>query len=157
MPHDPVATGYTVVEKDTHGSPDLVLRATYEAPAAADGSVAEDPYKEYDMWVASRAIQLLLKVYPDYPWTAKHDTALNRKTGNHDKLLLIGIPILMGVNNYYAINVQTTPLSQGRVLAAGGEILERYGCRRGRMQLAQFLEARAKHSALVIPSRKVPE
>jgi hypothetical protein len=108
MPHDAVAVGYKVVEKDAHGGHDLVLRATHEAPANDDGGVAEDPFKEYDLFVANRAIEVLLTAYPGYPWTAKHDTVLNRETGNHDKLLLIAIPILMGVNNYMAINRQTT-------------------------------------------------
>lgn len=156
MPHDPVAVGQIVVEKDTHGGHDLVLRATHEAPADADGGVAEDPFKEYDLFVARRAVEVLLTAYPGYPWSAKHDTVLNRKTGNHDKLLLISIPILMGVNNYMAINRQTTPLTPGRIVVAGGELLEIYDCRRGRMLLEEFLDARAKHSALVIPSRKVP-
>jgi hypothetical protein len=156
MPHDAVAVGYKVVEKDAHGGHDLVLRATHEAPANDDGGVAEDPFKEYDLFVANRAIEVLLTAYPGYPWTAKHDTVLNRETGNHDKLLLIAIPILMGVNNYMAINRQTHPLTPGRIIVAGGEILERYDCRRGRMLLEEFLDARAKNSALVVPSRAVP-
>ena len=43
------------------------------------------------------------------------------------------------------------------LMRSGGELLERYGLPRGRFELAPFLEARDKHSALVVPGREVPK
>ena len=154
---DPITVKTEIVEDDAPGAHDQKRTTQYIPTLDADGNVLPDPYREYDIWVADQAARLLEEAYPGYGWRTMHDTARNKDTGNHDKILLISIPVLMGINNYIAINRQQTELTEGRVLAAGGEILERYGQRRGRMQLAQFLEARAKHSALVNRSRKVPE
>jgi hypothetical protein len=70
-------------------------------------------------------------------------------------IVKFNIPILMGVNNWWIVNLHTTDIVDGMRRGAG-EILERYGLARGRFQLVPFLEARQKFSALVVPSRKVP-
>jgi hypothetical protein len=142
LPLDPVTLRRDVIEGGT-GEHDIVLETKYEAPS--DG---EDPYRDYDIWVAGRMMELLKRVYPGHLWATEYNTL--------QRVAKIGLPLLMGVSNWMAINLRTHEMTQGLILASGGEILERYGLRRGRFQLAQFLEAREKHSALVVPSRKVP-
>jgi hypothetical protein len=124
------------------------VRTQYVAPANDDGSVAEDPYKEFDLWAAAQATAVLESEYPGHTWCVRHETAQG--------VCLISIPILMGINHWVAVNLKTHALDDHRVRVAGGEILERYGLKRGGFQLTPFLDAREKHSALVMPSRKVP-
>ena len=149
MPHDAVTLRQDVIEKSTPGGNDRVVLTKYIAPASDDGGVAPDIWKDFDIWAARQAMNVLEAEYPGHTFSVIHDS--------HQGVCLISIPILMGINKYMAVNLKTHALDDHRVKAAGGEILERYGLKRGRFQLAPFLEAREKHSALVVPSRKVPE
>ena len=148
MPLDPVTLRDDVVEKTTVGGNDRIVRTQYEAPANPDGSRAEDPHAGFDLWAAEQAMAILESEYPGHCWRVIHDSAQG--------IALISIPLLMGVSKYMAVNLKTHALDSHRVKFAGGEILERYGLLRGQFQLAPFLEAREKHSALTVPSRKVP-
>lgn len=148
MPHDPVIERTTVLEKTTHGGNDRVVLSKYEAPATADGGFGEDFYKEYDEWAAGEVLRELEREYPGHLWRVIHDS--------FQGVCLISIPVLMGVNKYMAVNLKTHALDSHRVKVAGGEILERYRLKRGRFQLDPFLDAREQHSALVLPSRQVP-
>lgn len=148
MPHDPVIERTTVLEKTTHGGNDRVVLSKYEAPATPDGGYGEDLLKEYDEWAAGEVLRTLEQFYPGHHWRVIHDS--------FQGVCLISIPILMGVNNFMAVNLKTHALDSHRVKNAGGEILERYRLQRGRFQLDQFLDAREQHSALVVPTRKVP-
>lgn len=148
MPHDPVIERQDVLEKSTPGGNDRVVLTRYEAPSTADQGIAHDPFKEYDTWAAGQVLKTLEQHYPDHHWRIIHDS--------HQGVCLISIPILMGINNYMAVNLKTHSMDDKRAVVAGGEILERYGLKRGRFQLTPFLEAREKHSALVVPGRKVP-
>jgi hypothetical protein len=94
-------------------------------------------------------MKVLEAEYPGHTWRVLHETAQG--------VCLISIPILMGINNYMAVNLKTHALDSYRVKMAGGEILARYGLKRGRFELDPFLEAREKYSALVDRFRKVPE
>lgn len=126
------------------GIPDSTVVEQYIAPT--DGEF--DVHKDYDMWCARRAMALLLAAYPGHLFQVQSDVKKH--------LFKISIPILMGVCNWYVVNLRTHEMSKETVVRAGGEILERYGIPRGRMDLAAFLEAREKHSALVRRSRPVP-
>lgn len=148
MPHDLVTTRQDIVHKDTHGGHDSVILNRYEAPSGPDGEVAFDPFKEYDEWVAAQVMTTLKTHYPGHFWRVVHSCAQG--------VCLISIPILMGINRYMCVNLKTHAIDSHRVIMAGGEILERYGLLRGRFQLTPFLDAREKHSALVVPSRDVP-
>ncbi len=148
MPHDLVTTRQDVLEKSHKGGHDRVLLTKYEAPATADNGIAPDALKEYDEWAAKQAMAVLEAAYPDHFWRVVHDS--------FQGMAFISIPVLMGINNFMAVNLKTHALDSYRVKVAGGEILERYGLRRGRLDLTPFLEAREKHSALVVPGRKVP-
>ena len=149
MPHDAVTIREDVLPKDTHGGNDRVVRTQHIASANPDGSVAEDLLKDFDIWAARQVGAELERHYPGHHWRVIHDS--------FQGVCLISIPILMGINRYMAVNLKTHALDSERVMKAGGEILERYGLKRGRFELTPFLEAREKHSALVTPSRKVPE
>ncbi len=149
MPHDLVTTRQDVLPKDGPGRHDRVVLTRYEAPADDDGGYAFDVWKEFDEWAAKQVMNQLERDYPGHCWRVIHDS--------RQGVCLISIPVLMGVNRFMAVNLKTHALDSHRVRLAGGEILERYGLLRGKFQLAPFLEAREKHSALVIPSRQVPE
>ena len=153
MPHDPRITRQDVVAKSGPGQHDRVVLTIEEAPATADENgnvtVSEDICKAYDEWAAGEVMKVLESEYPGHCFRVIHDS--------FQGVCLISIPILMGVNKFMAVNLKTHAMDSHRAKLAGGEILERYGLLRGRFQLAPFLDAREKHSALVIPGRPVPE
>lgn len=149
MPHDLKTIRQDVLERTHVGGNDRVMLTKYEAPAAADGGYAPDLLKEFDEWAARQVMKQLEADYPGHLWRVVHDS--------HQGMAYISIPILMGINHFMAVNLKTHALDSTRVRNAGGEILERYGLRRGRFELTPFLEAREKHSALVVPGRKVPD
>lgn len=149
MPHDARTLREDILLKDRSGQHDRVVRTQHIAPSTPDGGIAEDLRKEYDIWAAGEVMKVLEAEYPGHCWRVVHDGAQG--------VCLISIPILMGINRYMAVNLKTHALDDYRVKVAGGEILERYGLARGRFELTPFLEAREKHSALVIPSRMVPD
>lgn len=153
MPHDAV-TVRTEVVRDEAGH-DVIMVEKYEAPAGELDRetnryhLAPDQYRDYDMWVARRAMALLKTTYPGHLWFVEVD--------HRQGIVKISIPILMGVTQFYVINLKTTELTPGEIIYAGGEILERYRLPRTRFNLGAFLEARQKHSALLIATRKVPD
>lgn len=149
MPHDLRTLRQDVVEKDTHGGHDMVVLTKHDAPSGPDNEVLYDKHQEMDIANANWMMGILKKHYPGHFWRCVHD--------GHHKMAYVSIPILMGINKFWAINLTTDELSDGLVMRCGGAILERYGLKRGRLETGAFLDARAKHSALVVPSRQVPE
>lgn len=148
MPHDGELLGQTVIEGG-RGKHDMVVLERHLAPMGPDGEEEFDPVRDFDLWRARRAMSLLLTTYPGYPWCVEHDT----KQG----ICKISIPILMGICNWYVLNLGThCAMSTHDVVTAGGEILERYRCPRTGFNIAAFLEARATHSALINRKRPVP-
>lgn len=148
MPHDPVTISTHKVEKDTFGAHDIVVEKKYEAPASADGGIANDPYREKDAELAELMMKWLHRHYPGHLWGCVADT--------RQGIVKFNIPILMGFQTWWVVNLRTHDIVEG-MREGAGQILERYGLRRGRFELASFLDARMKHSKLVMPSRKVPE
>ena len=61
----------------------------------------------------------------------------------------------MGGNWVYLI--RWADLAPARVVAAGGEVLERYRLPRGKFDLGRFLAARDRHSIMLGRARRVPE
>jgi hypothetical protein len=147
MPHDPIDIGQKILLKDTAGGNDRVVLEKYEAPATPDSGYAHDPYREKDREVAATMMKWLNKHYPGHLWGCIADLAQG--------IVKFNIPILMGVNHWWVVNLKTHDVIEGMHLGAG-EILERYRLERGRFNLDSFLDAREKHSALVVPNRKVP-
>lgn len=121
-----------------HGG--LHVETRYQAP-----NLTRDERREYDLWVASEVFALLNRAYPGHRWLVEADSK---------KGVTVSIPVLMGGNWVYFI--RWPDLDPARVIAAGGEILERYRLRRGSFELGSFLEARAKHSVLLGRSKVVP-
>ena len=101
----------------------------------------------YDLWVARRAMELLERAYPGHPWMAAADSAKG--------VVTVSLPMLMGGNWVYLI--KWADLAPARVIAAGGELLERYRLPREKFDLARFLEARDKHSIVLGRARNVPD
>jgi hypothetical protein len=148
MPHDSVTLREDVILKDAPGAHDMVVRTQYEAPADTDTTVADDPHKAGDLAIAATMMKWLNKHYPGHLW----GTVCDQRHG----IVKFNIPVLMGFDQWFVVNLRTHDIVDGLRLGAG-EILERYGLRRGRFILSEFLDAREKHSRLVLPSRKVPE
>ena len=148
MPHDLRIVRQDVVEKTQPGENDRVILTKYEAPASADGGFADDPFRTQDHLVAQTMMRWLEREYPGHLWA----TAANLAQG----IVQFNIPILMGVDQWYVVNLKTHDVIDG-LRQGAGEILERYRLARGRFELDPFLEAREKHSKLLVPSRKVPE
>ena len=73
------------------------------------------------------------------------DVYYNHHTGDfkyyHRLASKFNIPILMGFENWWVVNLATHDIVDGMRKGAG-EILERYCMPRGRFQLPSFLEAR---------------
>ncbi len=148
MPSDPIEISRTIVERSSFGGHDSIVKENYIAPMDADGRVAADPHRESDRAMAQHVRAFLLTRFPvGYEWCVEADQAQG--------VIKISLPVLMGVCNWGVINLRTTPIDQG-VLRVAGEILERYCQSRTRFQLASWLEARERHSKLVIPSRPIP-
>jgi len=138
---DPVIIRQDVLPKTGFGGHDRVVASK---TAARPGEV---DHTGYELWVARRAFDLLEAAYPGYAWFVDCDL---EKGG-----VCIALPVLMGGNWVYFINMKD--MEPARVLAAGGELLERYRLPRSRFELGRFLEARAKHSILTGAAKKVPE
>jgi hypothetical protein len=147
MPNDPITISQDIVLKDIRGGNDRLVLTKYEAPSTPDGGIAYDPYKEQDIAIAKTMMAWLEKHFPGHMWGCVSDI----KQG----IVKFNIPIIMGVCDWYVINLRTTDIIKGLSVGAG-QILERYRLPRGRFELDPFLEAREKYSSLVVPSRKVP-
>lgn len=147
MPLDPITTRTDIVVRARHGLADMVQLSQYEPPAGDDGLAAEDRFRNADHDVARRVIGWLSSHHPGYPWAVIADL--------RQGVVRFNIPILMGVETWYVVNLMTTELADG-VLQGAGEILERYGQRLGQMDDGLFLDARLKHSRLLVGSRPVP-
>lgn len=148
MPHDPIILKQDVIEKSETGGHDMVVLTKHEAPANDAGGVAFDPFKDKDIAVAETMMRWLRRYFPGYPWACVSDL----KQG----IVKFNIPILMGITDWWVINLRTHDIIDGMHVGAG-QILERYRLPRHRFHLGSFLEAREQHSKLVLPSRKVPE
>jgi hypothetical protein len=148
MPHDAETIRQDILFKDTQGGNDRVVLTKYEAPASANNGFAHDPYRAKDMEVAKTMMAWLERHYPGHLWA----TVANHAQG----IVQFNIPILMGLDEWWVVNLRTHDIIDGMRQGAG-QILERYRLARGRFDLSSFLDARAKHSRLVLPSRKVPE
>jgi hypothetical protein len=150
MADDAVTLREQVVPKSVFGTGhDMVVRFQHEAPFGPNGELVEDKHARQDLANAKWMMEVLQRHYAGVPWRTKFDGA--------QKMAYFNIPILMGINQWWAINLTTDPLDEGLLMRAGGEMLERYGMSRQRFNLTEFLDARAKHSALARPWLKVPE
>lgn len=150
MPHDVITTRRDI---DTSGPHDVIIETQYEAPAGpkyVNGQFehAPDPYREADLELAGKMMAWLRANYAGHLWCAASDLA--------NGIVRFNIPILMGVNYWYVINLRKTTIEDGLVDGAG-EILERYGLPRTHFNLGMFLDAREQHSRLVNQHRKVPD
>lgn len=145
MPHDPVLVRSEIVSQ--RGMHDFVLEERYEAPATEQNTVAHDPHKGSDAALAANMMKWLNREYPGHLWGVVADQAQG--------IVKFNLPILMGFKDYWVINLHTHDIVDSMANGAG-QILERYGLKRGKFELGSFLEARHKHSILVQPGRKVP-
>lgn len=149
MPHDPKTVGFTHVPKDTFGAHDLAIQAKYDRPANDNGNglIDTDPFKAKDFEAAKTMSDWLQREYPGHFWACIADL--------RQGIVRFNIPVLMGMEKWYVINIHTHDIIDGLKKGAG-EILERYRMGRGRFVLDEFLTARAKYGRLALPFRKIP-
>lgn len=149
MPHDPKTVGFTHVPKGTFGAHDIAIQAKYEQPINDNGGglIDTDTFKLKDFEVARNMAAWLQREYPGHFWACISDL--------RQGIVRFNIPVLMGMDKWYVINLHTHEIIDALKKGAG-EILERYRLNRGRFVLDQFEAARAKHSRLVLPFRKIP-
>ena len=132
MPNDPKTVGFTHVPKGTFGAHDLAIQAKYEAPAGQDGLIDTDTFKLKDFEAAKAMSQWLQREYPGHFWACISDI--------RQGIVRFNIPVLMGLDKWYVVNLHTHDIIDGMRRGAG-EILERYRLKRGRFVLDEFLEA----------------
>ena len=99
-----------------------MIIATHDNP-----SEGPDPYKRADAVLAKRMIEALERVYTGHRFRVEAD----HKQG----MAYVSLPVLMGANHKYGIYItsfHTDPMMR-KLLAFAGEILERYGMRRGKL------------------------
>lgn len=148
MPHDAEIVGQTVLLKDGPGQHDQIMVEKYEAPANDNGGIDTDHFKIRDFELAKNMGTWLMREYPGYPWCCVADL--------RQGIIKFSLPILMGMDQWYVINLRTCGDICVEIAKGAGEVLERYRLPRGRFSLDHFLDAREKHSRLVLPFRKVP-
>lgn len=140
---DPVTLRKHVLPRAMAGG-DMVLLEKYEEP----GMEREDPHQASDMDSARKVWRMLGDIYPGYTWGVVYDATKG--------YCFIMLPILTGCRDGFFINLRTHQADLPTVRNAGGLLLECYRQSRTGLNLASFLEARAKHSKLVVPSRPIP-
>jgi len=152
MPEDPI---YLRADEVTVGRHDRIFVTQYEAPgierdnAGKIITLRDDPFKEWDLWAAGEIEKVMIAHVPIYPgWTVRVD--------GKQKFAAVSLQSLMGTDEWYFINLTTHDITPRMILHACGEILERYGLPRDRLDIAAFEAARKTHSRLVDKRRKVP-
>ena len=131
-----------VTKERPAGGPPLEIAWTHEP------SPSLDPHglrKDYDLWVAKRAMELLQSKYPGYPWSVRADSAKGSLT--------LSIPSLLGP--CWCFHVAWPDLQPATIVRGGGELLERFRLPRSMIDLAAFLTA-TKDKAISKPRHKVP-
>lgn len=111
----------------------------YEHPGLGD-DLSPDPFASRKMTIAKHVGDLLQKHYCGHAWHA--EVVMDRR-GGMVKVRLNGI---MPANRWYAINFrhsETLHSLEKAVVKAGGELLERYGIRRGNFNLDDWRNALA--------------
>ncbi len=154
LPQDPVIEKQTVIPHENFGGHDKVLVRSHIAPSSTevDGEAAFDPYHDQNNELAAKVFEFLWKNYPvEYDWNALAFLEYG--------IVVFNIPVLMGGEDWAVINLKTHGTNDKfgeAVCNLAGQILERYGLSRERYNLGAFLDARAKHSKLIMPWKKIP-
>lgn len=115
------------------GGGSALVRQVYVPPL--DGK--SDDYAGFDMQIARGIGELLNKHYFGYTWKSFADT----KQG----VVGFSIPELMGETLHMIINLkQFSDLSPQLIVDKAGELLERMGLPRGRVEMGMILEAKRR-------------
>jgi len=109
------------------------IKRTYTPPL--DGTV--DELKRFDVWIATRVAEILVKNFHGYAWYVMADS----KQG----IVCFSIPDLMGPTLKWVIRLgEYADLQPALIYRSGGELLERMGLRRGPMDIAEYEAAKHK-------------
>jgi hypothetical protein len=146
--NDPVVLRVETEESTGRGDHNRVVVSQYVSTRPGGLTFENDPHAEEDQKLARYIRWFLMSRFPcGYEWCVSVD--------HFQGIVDISIPILMGVNKAFRINLRKTAIDTG-VLRGAGEILERYWLPRDHFDSGLFLQARQRHSALVLRSRPVP-
>jgi hypothetical protein len=147
MPHDPKVINVTFENGRFYIH-------QYDEPAEVDehGDYihVEDLHKETDAKFERSMLQWLDGHFPMGGYWSTHCDA-------RQGICWFNIPVLMGMDFVWRINMQKDDDIVMQMHRGAGEICERYSLPRGRFDLDRFLAAREKHSRLVLPTRRIPE
>lgn len=146
MPQDPVIERQEVLLGANHGDHDQVIVQSHVAPSSTvvEGAAGPDPFKEKDKALAMHIRNFLTTRFPiGYSWFVEADCAQG--------IAKFNIPLLMGFEFWYVINLRTCGDIGEAVVNGAGEVLERFLLPRDKFDLGRYLEARARSSLLVKP------
>ena len=111
--------------------PKMQIQTHYVPPL--DGLI--DDRRGFDQKMADDVQLILQAKYPGYPWKAVCDSAQG--------VVYFSIPILMGETLKMIIRLaEWSDLTPDLIMRLGGEVLERFGLRRGLISLGEFADVR---------------
>lgn len=98
----------------------------------------------WEFGIQKSVFEKLWDLYPGYGWRVKTHTGRDTRTGRDGTMVTIQLPLLMhqslGFN--FPVDMLGSDPGMGIVKRAGGEILERWKLRRGKIDFAAYKAAR---------------
>jgi hypothetical protein len=120
----------------------LAVQKHYVPPL--DGLI--DDRRGFDQKMADDVQHILQTKYPGYPWKATCDSAQG--------VVYFSIPVLMGETLKMIIRLaEWSDLTPELIMRLGGEVLERFGLRRGLISLGEFADARRNKHRADVPAK----
>lgn len=104
---------------------------THDSMGGGHDEIADDPQAVADLRLTLAVSEYINSRFGGNPWMIK--------VSHHQQVVMISLPIVMGQHWKYTIPFRS--LSRKTVFNACGEILERYGMRRGAFSETEFLDA----------------
>lgn len=120
-------------------SDEQIIFGTHHDSGLAIASQGFDPMRYSNTRLAREIMRLLTEFYPGYFWTVTADIEQGVAT--------IAIPTLMGRFSYilHADKIANANDMVAAIKKGGGEILERFRLHRGRMNPAEYHDARSSN------------
>lgn len=129
---EPIDIGNQMIDgRSTEGALAMRIERKYVPPL--DGT--DDELKNFDNWLARRVAEMLVKEYYGYEWHVMADS--------RQGVVAFSIPEIMGPTLKQVIRLaEYGDLTPALIRRTGGEMLERMGLRRGRIDIAAYLIAK---------------
>lgn len=129
---EPITISEEVLDRPT-GEMQVTVQRQYIPPL--DGT--KDDVDAFDNWIARRVAEVLVRQYYGYEW---HVVAESRQG-----IVYFSIPDLMGPTLKQVIRLaEYKDLTPALITRCGGEMLERMGLRRGRIDIGEYTAAKMR-------------